>query len=372
MKKRSFSLFSHPVTCFHSFTPVLLTVMLLISCPAAYAADVSLAWDAPDASAPAGYKVYYGTAAAAYTNNVDAGNMTRCTIKGLAEGKTYYFAATAYYPGGVESGFSNQAVKYIPASDTDADGIPDNKELTVTQTDPENADTDGDGLTDGDEVNTYGSDPRLRDSDGDGLVDGDEVHEYGTDINNADTDDDGYLDGEEVHVYHTDPADRDSDGDGIPDGRETRSVMIQAESGEITSPMTVRSIASVPGGAYIKTTRRNKGTAAYSFRIDQPGIYHIKAMVLAKNPWEDSFYVSIDQQEEFIWDLNPSGNPHEFGTWREDNVACRGRGTYRNPQYDPFPVRLTAGLHSIVVRGRERSAGLDYLYFEKIGDLPNP
>ena len=62
----------------------------------AQAAQVSLAWDAPDASIPSGYKVYYGTSSAVYTRNIDAGNLTTCTITGLDEDQTYYFAATAY------------------------------------------------------------------------------------------------------------------------------------------------------------------------------------------------------------------------------------------------------------------------------------
>jgi hypothetical protein len=71
-----------------------------------YAADVTLAWDA--AGKPVtGYKVYYGTTSGDYDYNVNIGNYTSCTISGLEEGVTYYFAVTAYSSFS-ESDFSNE------------------------------------------------------------------------------------------------------------------------------------------------------------------------------------------------------------------------------------------------------------------------
>jgi hypothetical protein len=75
-------------------------------------ADVSvpLAWNpSPDVNV-AGYKIYYGGASRTYTNSVDVGNVTSTVITGLAEGTTYFFAATTYGADGVESDFSDEAV----------------------------------------------------------------------------------------------------------------------------------------------------------------------------------------------------------------------------------------------------------------------
>lgn len=138
-------------------------------------------------------------------------------------------------------------------TDTDADGIDDEWELTYfpdlsrdgsldddpdggpdgltdleefdAGTDPTKADTDGDGLTDGEEVagtlNGFGpndpTDPTVADSDGDTVSDGDEVtgalNDFGpndpTDPNVADTDVDGANDGREI-LFGTDPNDVDS------------------------------------------------------------------------------------------------------------------------------------------------------------------
>ena len=102
--------------------------------------------------------------------------------------------------------------------DTDEDGLFDDDETDVYNTDPDEYDTDDDGYSDGEEV-FFGTDPtdsddapddtNRPDSDGDGLFDDDEADVYGTDPDNEDTDDDGYTDGEEV-FYVTDPTDPNS------------------------------------------------------------------------------------------------------------------------------------------------------------------
>jgi len=106
--------------------------------------------------------------------------------------------------------------------DTDGDGLTDYEEVKIYGTDPLNPDTDGDGLSDGDEVKIYGTDPLNPDTDGDGLSDGDEVNIYRTDPLNPDTDGDGLSDGDEVNIYRTDPLNPDTDGDGVDDGKEVR------------------------------------------------------------------------------------------------------------------------------------------------------
>lgn len=61
-----------------------------------------------------------------------------------------------------------------PLTDSDQDGIPDNKELWFT-TDPFKADTDGDGLNDGEEMQKYYTNPMAADTDSDGYDDGEEI-----------------------------------------------------------------------------------------------------------------------------------------------------------------------------------------------------
>ena len=67
-------------------------------------------------------------------------------------------------------------------ADSDEDGLDDNKELTVTNTNPLNSDSDRDGILDGAEV-TGGTDPNKPDTDGDGFDDNVEISQ-GTDPTN--------------------------------------------------------------------------------------------------------------------------------------------------------------------------------------------
>jgi hypothetical protein len=84
-------------------------MLALAVCSAQADVSVPLAWNpSPDANV-AGYKIYYGGASRTYTNSVDVGNVTSTVIAGLAEGTTYFFAATTYGADGVESDFSDEA-----------------------------------------------------------------------------------------------------------------------------------------------------------------------------------------------------------------------------------------------------------------------
>lgn len=80
-------------------------------------------------------------------------------------------------------------------------------------------DQDGDGL-DKEQEEQLGTSDLNVDSDNDGLGDNDEVFIHETNPADADTDNDGLNDGEEVQTYSTDPTDADSDDDGMTDALE--------------------------------------------------------------------------------------------------------------------------------------------------------
>ncbi|MBW2581115.1 MAG: fibronectin type III domain-containing protein, partial [Deltaproteobacteria bacterium] len=81
----------------------------------AYSAQVTLTWDPNTETNLAGYKVYCGTASRDYDVTVDVGSQTSYTLSNLEEGKTYYFAVTAYDTSGNESNFSGE-VSYDTAN----------------------------------------------------------------------------------------------------------------------------------------------------------------------------------------------------------------------------------------------------------------
>ena len=165
------------------FIPLLMA-LCMIPLSAAIAATVSLKWDPNFEPELAGYKVYWGTSSGNYTSSKDVGKTTTATINGVEEGKTYYFAATAYDSQNNESDYSNQVTFTAPLSDTDVDGVPDHQDAFPS--DPtETIDSDGDGTGDNadkDDDNDdmpdaweiqYGFDPLVDDAsqdfDGDGI-----------------------------------------------------------------------------------------------------------------------------------------------------------------------------------------------------------
>ncbi len=68
-------------------------------------------------------------------------------------------------------------------------------------------------------------------------------------------------------------------------------------------------------------------------------------MVYAEDGSSNSFYIKVDQNDSIRWDII------NLGEWVEED-ACE--------------VTLTAGNHTICIRGREANARLDYFYLTDI------
>ena len=96
----------------------------LCSLPAdnAFAAKLTIAWDANSEPDIAGYKIYYGSSSSNYQHSVDLAKSTSCTISGLQEGQTYFFAVTAYDAAYNESGFSEELSYTISGNDSNGGG----------------------------------------------------------------------------------------------------------------------------------------------------------------------------------------------------------------------------------------------------------
>jgi uncharacterized repeat protein (TIGR01451 family) len=122
----------------------------------------------------------------------------------------------------VEDGFAcvvypNTTIS-VCGPDSDDDGLPNDYETTVTNTDPNNPDSDSDGILDGVEV--FGlnpTDPNNPDTDGDGLCDG--PGQIGDVCRGGDVGEDQNADGTR-QVNETNPNRADTDNGGVPDGAE--------------------------------------------------------------------------------------------------------------------------------------------------------
>jgi len=79
--------------------------------------SIALAWDASQTDDVTGYVLYYGSLSRVYVNSLDVGENTTATVQGLKEGTTYFFAVTAYNPGGLSSSPSEEISYQVPIAD---------------------------------------------------------------------------------------------------------------------------------------------------------------------------------------------------------------------------------------------------------------
>jgi hypothetical protein len=335
--------FSTRILAFFTVLIFLLAGMSIISTVSAFAAQVTLQWDQNAEPDVLGYKIHYGICSRNYQYSVDVRNNTSCTISGLVEGNTYYFAATAYNTNYIDSDYSAE-ISYTP---------------TIN-------DSDGDGLSDADEINLYGTDPNRRDTDGDGINDGEELAFWGNDWD-ADIDRDGLIN----------LLDPDSDGDGILDGEEIRNgtdpavpniasdgvkIWIEAEAGQLSAPMVAASSTLASSGRYIwvpKGRYSTTGYAVYNFEVPVSGNYVFWGRINAASYKSNSFLVSIDGAKDVLWDAKVSKS------WLWNSVKSS-----RDP--DPKVFYLNAGRHNLMVKRREIGTQLDKILITDDFDyIPN-
>jgi hypothetical protein len=121
----------------------------------------------------------------------------------------------------------------------------------------------------------------------------------------------------------------------------------------ISSPFAVTNGAlSQP----VETDLSDSGRASYSFNITAPGDYIVTAAVNAPNESANSFFVNIGGEPTdpaMIWDVLPTTAGVETRT-----VGWRGNGTFSSPQFPTRVFSLSAGTHTLIVRGREAGTRL--------------
>ena len=95
---------------------LVICVLYSLPLPSASAATVTVAWDENAETDVIGYKFYYGTSSGNYQpkEGVDVENNTSCSVSGLDEGTTYYFAVKAYNDKYLESDYSEELFYTIP------------------------------------------------------------------------------------------------------------------------------------------------------------------------------------------------------------------------------------------------------------------
>jgi hypothetical protein len=296
--------------------------------PAIYPGLVKLAWDPNIEVDLAGYKVYYGNSSKNYKYSVDVGNFTSCSISGLEEGKTYFFAATAYDTQLNESNFSKEIPYTVPILDTDGDGISDSDEISIYGTDPDNMDTDSDGIDDGEELNYWGQNWDA-DNDDDGIIN----------ILDQDSDNDTYTDGYEVSNGY-DPSDPDSCPPVDP------PPLIHFEVGEIQinhnwirvdfqevfdDPIVIARAFSLNGGDPGVVRIRNIDSSGFEIRVQEWDYLN------GSHVFEMVGYIVVERGKHALAD----GTLIEAGSFETDKTNSFGTVSFDQP-FNDLPVVLSA------------------------------
>ena len=226
---------------------------------------------------------------------------------------------------------------------TDQEGMQATDSCTVQVAGIEEPDSDGDGIGND-------ADP---DDDNDGISDLDEINVYGTDPYNPDSDGDGHSDGEEISKG-SDPTDSQS----LPIEDAKIKILLEAEAGVIHTPMvTADGYVYVPNGAgSFFNPSEDAGYVELSFNVQTAGDYVIWGLILAESKEDDSFYVSVDNGEEFIWHTYRTLD----GPWRWDTISAREPNDVRDTS-NQLVFNFEAGQHTITIEQREDGTKIDKL-----------
>ena len=127
-------------------------------------------------------------------------------------------------------------------------------------------------------------------------------------------------------------------------------LLLEAEDGRLTAPMTIVEDATARGGAFIEVPEGHgwRGGAEYTFHIRKSGLYVIWGRVMASHGGSNSFFVTVDDGTRLTWALPPTGK-----TWVWDRVHALGEA-----EAEFF---LESGEHTLVIAQREDGTRLDRL-----------
>jgi len=149
--------------------------------------------------------------------------------------------------------------------------------------------------------------------------------------------------------------DRLNFGASGPSGPTCAGLSQEAEDAYLPGSIVEVVDGAASGGAYIQAAPLSAGRpgpsadyAEFCFTVTASGDYRLDASVLAPNSADDSFYVSVDNGAEVIWDLARSS------TWTTDAVSERNGA-------DPVIYSLVAGDHTVRVYQREDGSAIDTL-----------
>ncbi len=135
------------------------------------------------------------------------------------------------------------------------------------------------------------------------------------------------------------------------------SVRLEAEQGELTSPMVSLNDTTASGGKCIWVADgkgnltdplKAGGQAVYTFDVPVAGNYRVWARVMANTTADNSFFVAMDYDPYVTWNTALAGK----NTWAWDVVKDRNRS-------DASTFPLSAGTHTLVIKQMEDGTKID-------------
>ncbi len=137
-------------------------------------------------------------------------------------------------------------------------------------------------------------------------------------------------------------------------GTVSSGLSAEAESGTITAPFVVSNGSIVQN---VQTTSvSSAGKASYMLTVTEPGQYAVEFTLSAPTQASNSIFYNIDAEpsgDTMVWDIPvTSGVQAVKGGWR-------GTGTPDKNQITTKYFDLKAGVHELIVRGREAGVRID-------------
>jgi len=130
-------------------------------------------------------------------------------------------------------------------------------------------------------------------------------------------------------------------------------------SGTISAPFYVTS-GAIAQPAYTGVTAG--GQAVYTFNISAAGHYVVSVSVNAPSQDNNSLFLNIDAQPTdptMIWDIPlTTGFASQTVSWRGNGTVSSTASSGLTAQFAPKVFNLSAGVHQLIIRGREANTQL--------------
>jgi hypothetical protein len=145
-----------------------------------------------------------------------------------------------------------------------------------------------------------------------------------------------------------------------PTATPTGDISFPAASGIITSPFVINGDLTISQPVQTLVPAQG-GRALYTFNVTTPGDYVMLAMVNCPDDGSNSFFINIDAEPStaMVWHIPvTSGLESRTVTW--------------SPDTEPKVWTLNAGVHQLIIRGREANARLGQITLRVGSPPPTP